>query len=204
MTAPRSRPAVHAVRLLDRWTDPVAPAALPVADRMRSGTRVVLTVLLLAATAAVFFLSRELWTGDTPGWWFNALFTVLLGGLVLALWGGFLAALVDGRTRTLARARWADGASTATALNGTIAARTVSTLEDGQVHAFDVTVVFGTGRATASWKMNTRGSNPLLQSQVPAVGAAARIWRLSGATDDDPLVVDVVDPSSPFADAAHG
>lgn len=39
-----------------------------------------------------------------------------------------------------------------------------------------------------------RGS--LLQSQVPGVGAAVRVWRSDRAPATDPLVIEAIDPSA--------
>ena len=41
-----------------------------------------------------------------------------------------------------------------------------------------------------------RGARPLLQPQVPVVGAAVRVWRVPTAPSSAPAVVDALDPSA--------
>lgn len=185
----------HVVQLLERWPDPVAPAELPIRPPMRTATRWTLIVLLLLAAAIVAGGIAALWTWPTPGWWFSALFTVVMAGLVLALLLALVAADIASRDRARAIQRWSESADGFTALTGRVAARTVSTIEDGRVDAFQLAVETENGTMTGGWERAAGASPHLLQTQLPGIGATARVWSVRGRSADWPLVIQVLDPS---------
>ncbi len=152
--------------------------------------RVLLAVLLAASGVLAVALVVVLWTGETPGWWFSLLFTVIIVGLDVALWAAYVASIRNGTEAVAAQARWNAALSSVRMLPGTVTARTVATIEDGTVDAFDLTVDAG-HPVTAAWKRRSRVG--LLQTQVPGVGAPVRVW--TTAVAGDPIVVEVLDPS---------
>lgn len=195
MAAPTSVPAGQIVVLVDRWPEPAPPVELPVRRALRPASRVVLVVLLAVATAVGIAAGVGLWTAATPGWWFPLLFTVLIGGLVAALWFAFAVAVARSADRVRARAQWDGASGRIEQLAGTVASRTVSTIEDGGVDSFELVVDTASGRVRALWERPTARAPMLLQTQVPGVGAVARVWRIRDAGPEAPLVVQVRDPS---------
>ncbi|OZB82661.1 MAG: hypothetical protein B7X41_15960 [Microbacterium sp. 14-71-5] len=202
MTPPPSASIGQVVVLVERWPDPVPPAELPLRGAMRPGARAVFVVLLLLATVAGAGAIVLLWTTPTPGLWFSLLFTVLIAALVVVLWVVHVGSLAYSAERVRAHARWRGAAGRIDRLDGTVRARTVSTIEDGGVDRFELVVDTAEGPLLAAWERATARSPMLLQTQVPGVGARARIWRIREAGADAPLVIEVRDPSvvSPAAD----
>lgn len=163
---------------------------------MSTAARVTYALLLVAASVLCCYLVFLLWTSETPGWWFSLLFTVMLVGLTVALWAVYLAAIRTGNERERARSRWLESVEQVQPSTGVIVAREVNTLEDGVVHRFELTVASPSGdRVHGLWQGRLSGVPRVLQSQVPGVGASARVWRSPHATEDDPLVIEALDPS---------
>lgn len=162
---------------------------------MRTGARVVFVVVLLLATVVGAGSAVPLWTMPTPGVWFSLLFTVFIAVVVVVLWAIYIGSLAHSAERVRAHARWRGAAGRIERLDGTVASRTVSTIEDGGVARFELVVDTTAGRVRAAWERATAGAPMLLQTQVPGVGARTRVWRIRDASPDDPLVVEVRDPS---------
>lgn len=183
------------MHLLQHWGDAVPPVGLRIRPKLGLTTRILLGVLLAIATAAGSFMVILLWVLPTPGWWFSLLFTIIIAGLLLGLCFGYAGALRSGVEREAASARWAATFSAVRPSSGVVVARDVGTSEDGSVSRFDLTVRTEHG-ATVTGVWRPRSSNrSLLQPQVPGVGGRARIWRIDGATDFEPLVIEVLDPT---------
>jgi hypothetical protein len=199
MATPTAPSTAHVVRLLDGWSataPPAPPTELPLRGRMRPATVTTLLVLLLIASIGGVAGIIPLWILPTPGWWFSLLFTVMVAGLLLALWFAYTGAIADGRLRAIARQRWADSAGRIQLGMGTVGHRTVSTLEDGRVDTFTLTVRTADGETVSGeWHRPTARSAGLLQPQLPGVGAEVRVWRITGAPADWPLLIEAVDPS---------
>lgn len=195
MTPSPSASVGQVVVLLERWPDPVPPAELPIRGAMRPGARAVFVVLLLLATVVGAGTLIPIWTTPTPGVWFSVLFTVFIAALVLVLWFVFAGALAQSAMRVRALARWRGASGRIERLDGTVVARTVSTIEDGGVDRFELSVETSAGMSAAVWERPTARSRMLLQTQVPGVGAKARVWRIRDAGPEDPLIVEVQDPS---------
>lgn len=143
-------------------------------------------------------LLAALWTGDSPGWWFNLIFTAMpaffLFGCAFALWESRRPAL---RERRLS-AQWATMRANARSTVGTIIDRDVRLTEHGSVSSFIVTVRTDDDRELRARWYRSNASNAdrtLLQPQVPALGSEVRIWAVPAASVDDPHVVVALDPS---------
>ncbi|UZF59322.1 hypothetical protein LH935_28485 (plasmid) [Gordonia polyisoprenivorans] len=196
MAASRSASADHPVVLVERWTDSGPPAELPVRGPLRTRHRIVIVMLLVAATTVGTATVVALWTTPTPGWWFSLLFTSLSIVLVGALWLGYVGAVAQSSERARASHRWAEANGNIVGFDGTVAARTVSVIEDGTIESFTLTVKTLAGQVHAAWERRTGRSPMLLQTQVPGVGARARVWRIVGAEESEPMVIEVQDPTT--------
>ncbi|MGW4523619.1 hypothetical protein [Amycolatopsis sp. NPDC004378] len=187
--------AGQVVVLVDRWPDPVPPVELPVRRPLRTISRVVVVTLLVLAAAVGVGAIVLLWTEPSPGWWFSLLFTLVFTALVVVLWIAYFAAVARSAERVRARSRWAEANGRVELLDGTVSARTVSTIEDGGVDSFTLIVDTAKGPMCATWERATSRSPMLFQAQVPEAGARARVWRLQDAGGDAPIVIEVCDPS---------
>lgn len=135
-----------------------------------------------------------LWTEETPGWWFNIIFSVILTGLALALWFAFYSSISWARDDREAQAAWAAAHVQATAEAGRVVARRVRLAEEGTPTSFELDIaVDGHAQFTAQWSLE-RASQRLLQTQVPGPGSPARVWRAANMPDA-PVVVEVTDPT---------
>lgn len=196
MANPTAPSTGQVVRLLDGWGEAAPPAELPLRGRMRPATVTTLLALLLVASIGGAAGIVLLWTQQTPGWWFSLLFTVMVAGLLLALWFAYAGSIADGHLRAIARQRWADSAGRIQLGMGVVGHRTVSTLEDGRVDTFTLAVRTADGATVSGeWHRPTARSAGLLQPQLPGVGAEVRVWRVAGAPADWPLLIEAVDPS---------
>ena len=204
MTPPPSASVGQVVVLVEHWPDPVPPAELPLRGAMRPGARAAFVVLLVLATVVGAGAIVPLWTMTTPGVWFSVLFTVFIAVLVVVLWTVYIGSLAHSAERVRAHAHWRGAAGRIQRQDGTVRARTVSTIEDGGVDRFELVVDTAAGPLAATWERATARSPMLLQTQVPGVGARARVWRIGDAGADAPLVIEVRDPSvvTPAADPA--
>lgn len=201
MSGSAPSPEGHVVHLLQHWGQAAPPASLRVKRKLGPSARVALVLVLSVAAILCLASIIALWTNPTPGWWFSLLFTVMLGGLCLALWGAYFGAVRSGADRERAAARWTETLGAVRARSGVVSARSVGTTEDGSVSQFTLTVRTEDGATVAGvWRPRTK--RPLLQSQVPGVGASARVWSVpAAATTAEPLVIEVLDPTV-AADAA--
>ena len=191
----------HVVHLLQHWGEAAPPASLRVKRKLGPAARIALVLVLIIAAICCIAGIVALWTNPTPGWWFSLLFTVMLAGLCLALWGAYFGAMRSGTDRERAAARWTQTLGDVRARSGVVVARSVGTSEDGSVSQFTLTVRTEDG-ATVEGVWRPRTTRPLLQSQVPGVGASARVWSIpAAATTAEPLVIEVLDPTV-VADAA--
>ncbi|GGR18394.1 hypothetical protein ACFOE1_08665 [Agromyces mediolanus] len=196
-TTRAAQPATRVVHLVDRLDD-VADAAAPVALRLprRLGTpgRLAFAAAAVIATAVAAWGVVLLWTEETPGWWFSLLFSVLLGAMGLVPWFLLAGSIGAAREDREAQAAWSAARDSATPTTGRVVARRTQLAEEGTPTSFELDVDLADGsRLTAEWRLE-RAAQRLLQSQVPGVGAAVRVWRAAGVPEA-PLVVEVADPS---------
>ncbi|NLP86114.1 hypothetical protein HF576_19965 [Microbacterium sp. CFH 90308] len=192
-------PAANVVHLVADHDDlGAAPESVPFGQRITAGAALVLWALLAAAAAGSAVLLTGLWAGDSPGWWFNLIFTVLPA---LFLFGCALALLESRRSARRERrlsARWEATRANARSTVATIVDRDVRLTEHGSVSSFIVAVRTDDGREVRARWYRSSGSNAdraLLQPQVPALGSEVRIWAVPEASVDDPHVVVALDPS---------
>lgn len=198
VVAPVTEPATgHVVHLLPAFdAAPSAPEVLRFGARMSPTSRVVVAGLLAIATALFVGALYILWTNETPGWWFNALFTVILLGLPVATWAGYVAAIRRADEEVRMQGFWAASRLRARLVGGRVVGRDVRVSEDGTIASFDLTIdIPDAPPITATWHPHGRPARYILQTQVPGVGAEARVWLIDAATADRPLVVEVVDPT---------
>lgn len=191
----------HVVHLLERLDDSgTVPESLGLPARPGPAGHSLFAVANVVATIGVVAALMLLWSGATPGWWFDAIFTVLLAAIPVILWALLVGSISGAKQERAMQAEWAVLRDGAHAEHGAVLARDIRLSEDGTVSSFDLTVS-GAERAVfhAEWRPRSARSRGLLQPQVPGIGAPVRIW-LAPATADgvEPkplIVVEVADPS---------
>lgn len=190
----------HVVHLLDRLDGaPAAPESLLLPKRMRTPGRVVFALVSLVASVGAVFAITMLWIEETPGWWFSLLFTVMIGGIPVALWAILIGSIEEARVERAMQLAWLEGRHRARAEPATVAQRRTGLADDGSVSSFDLVVTLGVGQTIAgSWRPPPASSRRLLQTQVPGVGTPVRVWRLADAragSGPSPIVIEVADPT---------
>lgn len=178
------------VVFVDRWSD-AAPTELPVRRVVTARSHRVRLILMAVVSVLALLGVVNLWSEPTPGWWFSLLFTGLAAAALAALWMGFAGSVRRSGARAQGRTRWAEASGEFEQLEGTVASRRVSTIEDGTVDSFEVWVDTSAGRVGGRWERASAGAPMLPASQLPQPGAPARVWRIRGAEEDAPLVVEV-------------
>ncbi|MEU4644673.1 hypothetical protein [Micromonospora sp. NPDC023814] len=192
---------VHLVRSFE--DDATAPREIQFGRRLRPSALAVLWVLLVAGTLSTSLLVVFLWTSDSPGWWFNLIFT-LLPAFFMA---GCGMALTESRRLSRREAqlaeRWHATRNHARPSAGRVIDRTVSLMEHGSVSSFTLTLTLTvdieeTSRIRARWyRSNPENADAtLLQTQIPAIGSKARVWSVGAPNDNEPLIVEALDPST--------
>ena len=182
------------VHLVADWGDDRAPEALRLPSRLGTRGRIATAAALLVAMLVAVVAIVELWTGETPGWWFDLLFTVVLAGLVVAPWLGLAGSIRGAQEDRIAQARWQATRADVRPARGTVARRDVRLSEDGTVSTFDLVVALPDGaRLVGEWRpANSR--QVLLQPQVPGVGSPVRVWRApGGGAAEEVAVVEALD-----------
>lgn len=190
----------NVVHLVDELVEDVpAPSAIGFGRRISPAAAAWLWVLLTAATAGTALLLAALWASESPGWWFDGIFTVMpvviLGGCAVAI----LESRLLGRLEHRLSGQWAASHSDARPSAARVVDRDVRLTEHGSVSSFVITVESHHGERVRARSYPTGPMDvgrTLLQPQVPSVGAAARIWAVPGAAADAPCVVEAVDPSA--------
>ncbi|HZX76878.1 MAG TPA: hypothetical protein VFE83_06835 [Lysobacter sp.] len=157
--------------------------------------RVAFALFNTLATAGAALAIFALWTGETPGWWFNVIFTVMIGGLAVALWAILIGSIEQANLERHLQTVWREIAPRAVAATARVTERRWVLAEDGSVTSFALVVQPPDGRPLcARWRPDT-SRDCLLQSQVPGVGSEARVWRAPDGLVAAPLVVEVADPT---------
>ena len=192
--------AGHVVHLLGRLDTPeTAPDSLQLPKRMRTPGRVMFALAGLVATVGAVAALVLLWTDETPGWWFNLIFTVIIGGIPVAVWAILIGSIQEAGAERAMQEAWQEHRHQARAERGNVADRRIALSDDGSVSSFDLIVTLGNeGTLRGSWRPRTSSDRPLLQTQVPGVGTAVRVWRIADAGVDpsaSPAVIEVADPT---------
>lgn len=151
-------------------------------------------MLVVIGALVLMSVSVPVWLGETPGLWFNLLFTVLPGLFGL----GMISVAFDWHTpasaEEAARERWRSNPPVGPPIGGVVADRNVDIgSESGQVTTVALLVQVGGEQTPAAWRR--RGTQTLLQPQVPVIGSPVRLWRSPGGA----VLVEALDPSAiPF------
>lgn len=189
----------HVIHLVPRLSPAASPGPAPRSLRFprRMGTagRIGFALMNLIAGAGAVWAVAQLWTEPTPGWWFNLIFTVMLVGLAIALWAVLAACIRQAKLERGLEAQWREIRPGAIAAAGRVTGRHWVLAEDGSLSSFALIVRLGDGRALEG-RWNPQSSRDyLLQTQVPGVGAEARVWYVPDAAAEAPLVIEVADAS---------
>lgn len=189
----------HAIHLVPRLSPAGslarAPESLRLPARMGVAGRIGFGLLNLVVSIGAAWAIVRLWTDQTPGWWFNLIFTVMLGGVALALWAILIGSIQQAALERELQALWRKIGPTAVAAAGRVSERRWALAEDGSVSSFALVVRLDDGLCLEGlWRPENSGQR-LLQTQVPGVGAHARVWRAANAAAAAPLVIEVADPS---------
>ncbi|MEZ2388340.1 hypothetical protein AB6813_02110 [bacterium RCC_150] len=192
--------AGHVVHLLERLGKPTsAPQSLQLPRHLGTFGRVMFAFINVLATAGAVFSLRLLWTDETPGWWFNVIFTVMIGGIPVALWAILMGTGEEAKSDRAMQATWDEIRHQARAEHGSVLARDINLAEDGRISSFDLVVMLDAGQTlSGQWRPERASSRLLLQPQVPGIGSDVRVWRVVGANVASgalPLVIQVADPS---------
>ncbi|MCX2748315.1 hypothetical protein OOZ51_10875 [Arthrobacter sp. MI7-26] len=194
---PRVVRLVHLVPSIS--SDSAPPLELLFQRRLGSAGRTIVACAFVIATMVCGWPVAILWTSDTPGWWFNAIFTVMLVGLPIGFWAGYVASVRDAARERAAQRQWSSLRVTARPIRGIVSSRRVGFLEEGGVASFTLTVATGeSGLASfrANWRPPAGGPAFLLESQVPGIGAEIRVWVPSEPQPEHPVfLVEVADPT---------
>lgn len=199
-TAPTvDAPAGKVVHLVDALAAaPVAPRTIEFGRRTSASAAAVLWILIAAAAVGTAVLLFALWTGESPGWWFTLIFTAMP---TLFLVGCVVALLESRRLARLERRlsqQWVAQHDRIRPTDGRVTGRDVQLMEHGSVSSFTITAATDDGQTIrARWfrASPANADETLLQPQVPVIGSAVRVWAAPGSTEDDPLVVEALDPS---------
>lgn len=197
---PLDHTAGHVVHLLERFDAPTsAPQSLLLPKHLGARGRVMFAFVNVIVTAAAVFALYFLWTSEeSPGWWFNLIFTVMIGGIPVAMWAILIGTGDEAKLDHVLQARWDESRHHARAEPGLVLARNIRLTEFGSVSAFGLTVKLGDGSTLRGrGTPDMASSQPLLQSQVPGVGVEVRVWRVveAGVDPGVPIVIQAADPS---------
>ncbi|MEV0325858.1 hypothetical protein AB0H63_05310 [Micromonospora echinospora] len=193
-------PISHIVHLVRSFgDDATAPMKIQFGRRLHPSALAILWVLLVAGTLSTSLLLVFLWTSDSPGWWFNLIFTILPAFFLT----GCGMALTESRRLSRREAqlaeRWHATRNHAQPSAGRVIDRTVSLTEHGSVSSFTLTVgISEASRIRARWyRTNPENEDAiLLQTQIPAIGSKVRVWSVGAPNDDEPLIVEALDAST--------
>lgn len=192
--------AGHVVHLLERLDEPTsAPQSLLLPKHLGTLGRVIFAFVNVVVTVAALFELYFLWISETPGWWFNLIFTVMIGGIPVVLWAILIGTGEEAKFDYATQAKWDESRHYARAGRGSVLGRDIRLTENGSVSSFDLTVTLGDGSTLSGrWRPQKSSGPSLLQSQVPGVGAEVRVWRIVEAGVDPsavPVVIQAADPS---------
>ena len=186
---------VHFVDRLD-GSGP-APESLMLPRHSGVVGRLVFAAVNVLVMVVIAFALYFLWTDETPGLWFNLLFTVFLGAIPVVLWAIFIGSGAEAKSDQQRQAVWEQTRERAQAVRGTVVAREIRLAEEGSVSSFRLEVALEDGSATSGrWRPGKASSRLPLQPQVPGVGSEVLVWRVATANiASHPLIIQVIDPT---------
>ena len=186
---------VHFVERLDA-SAPV-PSSLMLPKHLGAFGRLFFALVNVLATTAAGDAVYLLWTEETPGLWFNVLFSVMIGAIPVVLWAILIGTGAEAKADLQRQAVWERGRHLAKSWPGIILARDTRLAEEGSVSSFHVTVELDDGSKVSGWWRPLKASTRLLlQPQVPGIGSAVLVWRVAGDNRaDSPLIIQVIDPT---------
>jgi hypothetical protein len=149
------------------------------------------TTLSIGAALGIWLL----WTNETPGWWFNVLFTVMNACIAVAPWPILANSIREAGLENRLEAVWRDIRSIAVATHGRVINRHCALAEDGSVASFTLLIEVPDCQPICAKRYPINEGEYLLQTQVPGVGSEVRVWRIPNASADTPIVIEVADPS---------
>ncbi|MDI2035738.1 hypothetical protein [Paenarthrobacter nitroguajacolicus] len=190
--------AGHVVHFVDRLdASGSAPESLKLPKHLGALGRLVFAAVNVLAMAVVAGALYLIWTGETPGLWFNLLFTVILGAIPVVLWAILVGSVAEARSDLQLQAVWEQARERAQAVRGTVAARDIRLAEEGSVSSFELAVALEDGSTVSGrWRPAKSSSRLPLQPQVPGVGSEVIVWRVAEAGGaSHPLVIQVIDPT---------
>jgi len=190
-------PVGHVVHLVRSFGDAGAPERIGFGRPMPTVGRWTVWALLAIASIGAAILLFNLWMSN-PQWWFNVIFTIMpvlfLGGCAMAVVGSGRRA----RAEALLAERWAQIRHRATPTEGRVTDRAVALLDNGGASSFALMVTDPSGaQVHARWHRSNpdNQSDTLLQTQIPAIGSAARIWSVGMPDAEALVIVEALDPS---------
>lgn len=184
---------VHFVEHLDATGS--APQSLMLPKHLGVFGRLVFVVVNALATVGAGWGVYLLWTQETPGLWFNVLFTVVVAAIPAVLWIFLLGSGVEAKSDGQSEAEWKETRDSARAWRGSVVARDIQLAEEGSVSSFELTIALEDGsNARGRWRPAKASSRLPLQPQVPGIGSDVLVWRVPGA-DSAPLIIQVIDPT---------
>lgn len=195
----------HRVHLLLRPHSDPAPPSLRLRAPASSARRTVWVVLVAVVAAGFVALLMLLWRSGSASEWgvappwhlvLNLAFTLLGGLLTLGVVAVVVSASRDSARRREALRFWEAERGRLRSARATVVAREAALTESGAVARIHLTVETGDGaRINGIWQPASHGTSTVLQSQVPAIGSPALVWRVPGAGASAPIVIEVLDPS---------
>lgn len=192
----------HIIHLVP-WMSPLdaasspgqAPETLRLPRRMGTAGRIWFALLSTLMTVGAALAIFALWTNETPGLWFNLIFTAMSGALAIVPWAILMNLIGRANLEQHWQAVWRGIAATAVVTTGRVAERNWVLAEDGSVISFALGVKTSDGRSIQGEWYPPNARTCLLQSQVPGIGSEARVWHAPDASATLPLVIEVADPS---------
>lgn len=197
-TAVPEIPEAHVVHRLQHPHDGAAPRDLRLRPSSSPSKKAWLRALAVAVAVICAAVAAILWIFATPNGWhipINLFWSIVLGLIAIAGGVGAHEYSSNSSQRSAATARWDATSAHVVSVPALVVARDAGTSDEGDVVRIELTVESEDGaRFRGKWR--ARGGTPrVLQTQIPGIGSAATVWRISDGVAEDPIVIEVVDPT---------